>query len=173
MTTEEFKIRIIPWTVKLYPVILRILKDEDETRDALQDLMIKLWNRKTELLQCSNLPAYLVTAARNLSLDRLKVRKMQSTGEPAEKALLNVASQEQDPEMTEKLKYVHKIIEALPEKYRTVLQMRDIDGFTFDEISSFTGFEVTNIRVILSRARNKVKEEIEKFYEYEEQRINR
>jgi len=43
MTEEEFKIVVIPFTPKLYPMLKNLLKDEEETRDALQELMYKLW----------------------------------------------------------------------------------------------------------------------------------
>ena len=173
MTVEEFKNRVIPWSVKLYPVIFRILKNEDETRDALQELMIKLWSKRTDLLKCSNLPAYIIATARNHCFDLIKRKKLLNSNEPVDKRLFNVAADEPDPEKIEKLEHVHRIIENLPVKYKTVIQLRDIDGFEFDEISEFTGLEITHIRVILSRARLKVREEIEKLYEYEERRINR
>ncbi len=65
MTAEEFKKLVIPYSVKLYPMIFRILKNEEETRDALQDLMVKLWNKRGDLKQCTNLSAYIITVAKN------------------------------------------------------------------------------------------------------------
>jgi len=60
MTTEEFKNKVIPYSVNLYPMIFRILKNEEETRDALQELMLKLWNKRTDLNKCTNLSAYIL-----------------------------------------------------------------------------------------------------------------
>jgi RNA polymerase sigma-70 factor (ECF subfamily) len=58
-------------------------------------------------------------------------------------------------------------MEKLPAKYREVIQYREIDGFDFEQIKVMTGFEVPHLRVILSRARLKLKEEIGKIYDYE------
>ncbi|MFW6289563.1 MAG: RNA polymerase sigma factor, partial [Mariniphaga sp.] len=69
-----------------------------------------------------------------------------------------------------KYEHVRRIIDALPEKYREVIRLRDIDGFSFDEIKELTGLEIANIRVVLSRARQKVKEEVQKIYDYEDKR---
>jgi len=170
MTAEEFKDKVIPYSVKLYPLIFRILKNEEETRDALQDLMLKLWNKRTDLKQCSNLSAYIITVAKNDSFDLLKKKRPHVITEKDEFKILNIEASSIDPEKQEKYEYIHKTIEKLPDKYKTVIQYRDIDGFTFEEIKEITGFEITHIRVILSRARLKVKQEIEKIYDYDETR---
>jgi RNA polymerase sigma-70 factor (ECF subfamily) len=166
MTAEEFKNKVIPFSVKLYPMLFGILKNEEETRDALQDLMLKLWNKRGELLQCTNLSAYVITIARNHSFDLLKKQRPILVDE-SDLKLFRLEATEPDAEKREKLELVHKTIENMPEKYREIIRYRDIDGFSFDEIKELTGLEIPNIRVILSRARIKVKEEIEKVYSYE------
>ncbi len=168
MTAEEFKNKVIPYSVKLYPMIFRILKNEEETRDALQDLMVKLWSKRGDLKKCTNLSAYIITIAKNYSFDVLKKKRPEVFGENDEFRLINIEEKSFDPDHREKFEYIHKTIEQLPDKYKTVIKLRDIDGFTFEEIKEFTGFEITHIRVILSRARLKVKEEIEKIYDYDE-----
>lgn len=170
MTAEEFKNKVIPYSTKLYPLIFRILKNEEETRDALQDLMLKLWNKRTDLNKCSNLTAYIITTAKNYSFDLLKKKRPSTFREKDEYKILNIEENSFDPEKREKYEYVHQTIEKLPDKFKTVIRLRDIDGFTFEEIKEMTGYEITHIRVILSRARLKVREEIEKIYDYENTR---
>lgn len=148
-------------------MLKRILKDEEETQDALQDLMIKLWSKKKELVKCTNLNSYIITAARNYSFDLLKKKRPVTIGENEKYKLLNMEADEPGPDIKEKYEQVWKVINDLPEKYKTVIRMRDIDGFSFEEIQEYTGYEIPNIRVILSRARLKVKEEVEKIYNYE------
>ncbi len=167
MTTEEFKNKVIPLSRKLYPMLNRILKNEEETRDALQDLMVKLWNKRYELDNCTNLSAYMITTAKNHSFDLLKKKRPANVGEAEEHKILNLKAEGINPETKEKFEYVHKVIQNLPEKYRIVIQLRDIDGFSFDEVKEMTGLEVSNLRVILSRARQKVKKEVNKIYDYD------
>ncbi len=168
MTAEEFKNKALPYSKKLYPMLFRILKNQEETRDALQDLMVKLWAKKNELENCSNLNSYIYTMAKNLGLDLLKKKRPSVIGINEEHQILNFTEENQEQDAIEKLEHVRRVIQKLPEKMRTVIEMRDIDGFTFDEIKDITGFETAHIRVILSRARMKVKNEIEKIYEYDE-----
>uniref|UniRef100_UPI003217D649 RNA polymerase sigma factor n=1 Tax=uncultured Draconibacterium sp. TaxID=1573823 RepID=UPI003217D649 len=167
MTTEEFKNKVIPFSRKLYPMLFRILRNEEETRDALQDLMVKLWNKKDDLNKCENQTAYIITMARNYSFDLLKKKRPGLIEETEEYKLLNIEAEGNSQETKEKFECVRKVIAELPEKYQTVISLRDIDGFSFDEIKGITGFEVPHLRVILSRARQKVKEEVEKIYDYD------
>lgn len=170
MTAEEFKNKILPVSRKLYPMIFRMLKDEEETRDALQDLMLKLWNKRGELDNFEKPAAYMVTMAKNYCIDLMKKKRPVNIGEEEQYRLYNLQADGQDPETRERYEQVHKIIEKLPEKFRTVIRMRDIDGFTFDEIKEMTGYEKPNLRVILSRARSQVKKELEKIYNYDRSR---
>lgn len=170
MTTEEFKNKVIPFSQKLYPMLFRILKNEEETRDALQELLLKLWSKRYDLNQCVNQSAYIIAMAKNYSFDLLKKKRPKIMDEKEEYQILNLPANETGPDTKEKFEHIQKIIENLPEKYRVVIQARDIDGFTFEEIKELTGLEVPHIRVILSRARLKVKDEFEKIYNYGNER---
>lgn len=167
MTTEEFKNTVIPFSRKLYPMLFRILKDEEETRDALQDLMVKLWDKRHDLVKCDNQTAYIITMAKYHSYDLLKKKRPSRIGEHEKYKMDNLKTEEGNFETAERFEHVKNAIGRLPEKYRTVIELRDIDGFEFEEISEMTGYEVPNLRVILSRARQKVKEEVEKTYSYD------
>ena len=170
MTAEEFKNKAIPISRKLYPMLFRILKSEEETRDALQDLMLKLWSKRKELEKCVNLEAYIITMAKHHCFDLLKKKKPSAMGKKEDTRTINIESNDTNPELIEKYECVHRIIEKLPEKLQTVIRLRDIDGFTFEEIKEMTGFDLPYLRVILSRARMKVKQEVEKIYNYDETR---
>lgn len=147
-------------------MIRRIIKDEEESRDAVQELMLKLWKRRNDLEKCENMGAYIFSVAKNYSLDlRKKKRPEQLKGEEEYK-ILNLPSDDVSHELKERHEHVHRIIASLPEKYREVISLRDIDGFSYDEISEITGLEVPYIRVILSRSRMKVKCELLKIYDY-------
>jgi RNA polymerase sigma factor (sigma-70 family) len=166
MTVEEFKVRLGPYARKLYPLVRRILNDEEEVRDALQELMIKLWNKRDFLENCANAEGYIMTVARNLCFDirkKQKVRKLESLDE----ARLTIQAPVDDAEGREKWEHIHRIIENLPSNYREVLQLREIDGFSYEEIRELTGLDLPYIRVLLSRSRQKVRDELEKIYNYE------
>jgi RNA polymerase sigma factor (sigma-70 family) len=166
MTTEEFKQQMVPYARKLYPMMKRLLGNEEEVRDALQELMIKLWNKKEFLEDCQNRDGYVLTVARNFCFDLRKKRKVR-TIEYLDESRISVPVPEYDQDTHEKLEHMHRIVENLPDKYREILQLREMDGFSFGEIHELTGLEMTYIRVLLSRSRIRVKEEMEKIYNYE------
>jgi len=167
MNTEEFKNRVIPFAGKLYPMMRQFLKGDEDTKDALQDLMLKLWNKRGELETVRNVDAYIVTMAKNHCLDTLKKKKILSLDETNLK-IPEVPAPDTGVENREKIERIHKVIDSLPEKYREVIRYRDIDGFSFTEITALTGMEEPHLRVILSRSRMKVREELVKIYNYEQ-----
>ncbi len=172
MNTEEFKNTVIPFARKLYPMVKQYLKNDEDVKDALQDLMMKFWNKKDDIGSAANMNSYIIAMARNYCLDTLKKKKPVNIQENDQK-VLNIPVNEPGIETTEKLARVNQVIESLPEKYREVIRMRDIDGFTFEEITAVTGFEIPHLRVILSRSRLKVREELIKIYNYEKGTGNR
>ena len=165
MTSEEFKENIIPYSRKLFPMIRRIIKDEEESRDAVQDLMLKLWKKRNELEKCDNIGAYIYSVARNYCFDMRK-KKRPDTMKTEEYRILNLPSDDISHELKERHEQIHRIIDGLPDKYREVIRLRDIDGFSFEEIKGMTGLEIPYLRVILSRSRMRVKCELLKIYDY-------
>jgi RNA polymerase sigma-70 factor, ECF subfamily len=166
MTSEEFRQNIIPFSKKLYPMIRRILMDEEETRDAVQELMMKLWDKRNVLDKCDNQGAYIFSVAKNHCLDLVKKKRPLRISGAEEYKILNIQANENNFELKEQHDHVHRIIATLPEKYREVLRFRDIDGLSFEEIKEMTGLEIPYIRVILSRSRLKVKSELLKINNY-------
>jgi RNA polymerase sigma factor (sigma-70 family) len=166
MTTEDFKTRMYPYARKLYPMVKRLLGNEEEVRDALQEVMIKLWNKREFLESCQNPDGYILTVARNFCFDLKKKQKSRAT-RSLDEAGSSIPASLEDPDNREKWEHVHRIVENLPPKYREVLQLREIDGFSYEEIHLLTGLEMPYIRVLLSRSRMMVKEEMEKIYSYE------
>ncbi|MDZ7636509.1 MAG: sigma factor-like helix-turn-helix DNA-binding protein [Bacteroidales bacterium] len=70
-------------------------------------------------------------------------------------------------EQREVIEIIEKIIASLPEKQRDIVLLRDIDGLEFVEIELLTGIRKELIRVILSRGRKNIREQLEKIYNYE------
>ena len=65
------------------------------------------------------------------------------------------------------IKQVKELMERLPEQQKTILHLRDVEGYEYKEIKEITGFELNYIRVNLSRARKSIKESLLKLQENE------
>jgi RNA polymerase sigma-70 factor (ECF subfamily) len=69
-------------------------------------------------------------------------------------------------ENNDSINLINKLINLLPEKQRLVIQLRDIECYEFKEISEIIGMNETAIRVTLSRARKKLRNELIKLHNY-------
>lgn len=148
-------------------MVKRLLKNDAEVQDTLQDVMLKLWNKRDQIFQHEKPDAYVLTVCRNHCLDQLKKKRDFLMDDQNEHRVINLPERGTNLDAREQLDIVQQIIEQLPDKYREVIQYREIDGLDFEEIKLLTGYEVAHLRVLLSRARLKIKEEIRKIYDYE------
>jgi len=152
------------YSSKFYGYSYKILGDKEEAKDVVQDLYIKLWSRRHDLKQINSIEAFATTIIRNLCIDRLKKIKVtvQHTENYVELSSNEVLYQEDEGDEVEiKVKLVRNAIKLLPEIQQKVFLMRDFEEKEFEEISLELGLTVENIRVILSRARKRVREIIE------------
>ena len=168
MSTEEFKMEVLPINEKLYWFAYRFLKSAADAEDAVQEVFVKLWKHREKLSTYNSIEAFAYTVTRNHCLDKLKAKRTyriedtfyqdpgQSTSTPVQRT-----------EDLEKLALVKKIIAGLPEQQRMVIQLRDIDQCEYKEIGEMLDMELNAVRVNLSRARKKVRDEIAKIYNYE------
>jgi len=76
-TKEQFHKEILPLREKLYRYALSITLDTALAEDVLQDVFIKLWTKRDQLVQVKNREAWCVRVVRNQSLDRIRQRKRQ------------------------------------------------------------------------------------------------
>lgn len=146
----------MPLQKMLYREAFRMLCDSFEAEDAVQNLYLKLWEKRDELSTLVTPEAYLRTLLRNICIDRWRVIKNRSmVGElPAEE--IAVASPP-DIERQEADECLEKFLAELPQQHSRVMRMR-MNGCSFEEIESLTGLSQANIRVIVSRARKKFRE---------------
>jgi len=172
MTAKEFNEQVVPLNKQLYRYAYRYLEDVDDTKDAVQEVFVKLWNLRSELKQIASIEAFAVRVMRNHCLDRIKMKK--TVRLDAADYFMNRPSGEPEPdrtlEMTESVTLIHRIISDMPEPQRTVVKMRDLEGFTNEEIARILKMADGTVRVTLSRGRNRIREAFIKYCGYENER---
>jgi RNA polymerase sigma factor (sigma-70 family) len=169
MTPQEFKILVMPLRNKLYRFSKRILDDPEEAKDIVQEVFIKLWKKGDDLRQYKSVEALAMVTTRNLSLDKLKTKKYPSENIENVRNEVEMRGYEEKRDLSGIVQKIHQIIKTLPELQRSVIQLRDIEGYDFDEISGILNMNENAVRVNLSRARKKIREILvnNKFYEYQ------
>lgn len=166
MNEIDFRHDLLPLKSKLFRVALRITLDRPEAEDVVEDVLVKTWEMRNtpEMQQVANLESYCLTMTRNLALDRAKRREAQNVSLDDE-THGNIANERADTtplpdqlmEHDERLRWVHELFMKLPEKQRTVLQLRDIEEHSYQEIGDIMQITESDVKVTLFRARQALK----------------
>jgi RNA polymerase sigma-70 factor (family 1) len=164
MTRSEFDNLVHTISKKLYGYAYRILRDQEGSEDAVQEVFVKLWKMNTRLEEYESVDALAATMIKNYCIDQIRKQKYIESGNKS--ALAAYRDSEPSPhekvERNETFQLMHRIINNLPEMYREIIQLRDIEEFSYDEIADKTGQNINTLRVNLSRARKIVRDEYKK-----------
>ncbi len=171
MVAKEFKAKVLPVSNKILHFAVHFLKDEELAKDIVQDVFLKLWQKRESLANIDNIEAYAMRMARNRCLDKIRANKVIPLDVESEKVLNKKAEDVQlKYELNETAGQIKKLIYQLPEIQRTVMLLRDIEQYSYDEIANMTDLKVNAIRVNISRARKKVRDEFLKTADNENQK---
>ena len=142
-------------------IAFRIVKNKPEAEDAVQEVFLKMWTMGEKLDEYDDIEAITVTIVKNKCIDVVRRRKFSDGGVemPAVMNFENPVSPYEQMASNETNEIVRKIISGLAPNFRELVQLREIDGLSYEEIASITGANVNSIRVSVSRARQIIKEE--------------
>jgi len=167
MKSVEFIEKVLPVNRKLYRFAYRLLANREEAEDIVQETFVRLWNKRKNLAQYRSIDAFAMIITKNLCIDSLKSRSKNIT----EVDPLFNTKEELTPyrqtELSDSVDNVSQIINELPELQKMIIQLRDVEGYTFEEISEILDLNINAVRVNLSRARKRVRDELTKKYDYE------
>lgn len=166
MKVDEFKAEVLPVKNKLFRIALRYLNNQEDAEDIVQETMLRLWKRKEKLAELKSIEAFAVTITKNLCLDKLRSKKFYG-GEIHDNMMQTDRTPYAAAEASDAVSKVFEIMKSLPEQQRIVLQLRDIEGYSNEEAAEMLNMNVVTLRVNLSRARKKVREELVNRYNYE------
>ncbi|GAB3957976.1 sigma-70 family RNA polymerase sigma factor [Spirosoma harenae] len=170
MDLQAFKQRILPVQGRLFRVAQLFLRNREEAEDALQDVLLRLWTNRQQLEGYQSVEALAVQITKNLCLDKLKAHSRQKIADD-EAALSGIQAEDASPyrqvEAADSNELMHMLIDELPDQQKLILHLRDVEEYSFEEIEGVTGLSVNNIRVILSRARQRLRENYLKVNDYE------
>ena len=153
MDAAEFKQQFLPYHRKLYRTAFRLTENPQEAEDMVQEAYLKLWNKRDELAGVLN------TLRRS--------RPDEDGHAPEELNLPTDTNIAREVEQRDEVNQVRRLIGRLPEQQKRVILLRDVNDCSFEEIEQATGLNAINIRVLLSRARKKIREQYNAIMNYE------
>ncbi len=164
---EEFRLLVAQESERLFRVIQRFVKDSDEARSVMQETFLQAYERRDTFRRESKFTTWLYAiginlaraavrkSARSSSLDELDVDRLQpdfnANGRPS--MVPPRWNPEKLVESEERHRLVREGIDRLPEDYRTVVMLRDIEELPTAEVSAILGVSEGAVRVRLHRAR--------------------
>ena len=168
MQDIDFRDDLLPLKNKLFRLALRITLDSAEAEDVTSDTLIKVWNKREELRGVESIEAYCMTVCRNLALDRHEKKEAQNLSLEANEidAADNSFTPDEQLERDEKLRKVHELFNQLPERQRTIMQLRDIEEKSYREIATIMGVSEEVVKVTLFRARQAIRKQYDKIENY-------
>lgn len=171
MQINEFKDKVLPLSNKLLRFAGFFLNDREDAQDAIQDVLLKLWEKRETLARVENIEAFSMQMVRNKCLDKIKSSRIVPLNRDTEKMLSDRLQEHYDAtEWGDTSALVMNLAGKLPEQQKTVIILRDIEQMEFTEIAGITGMNINALRVNLSRARKQVKDELLKIWENENKR---
>lgn len=168
MRNISFRNDVLPLKDILYRLALRITTNPEEAKDIVQDTLIKLWNRRESLGEIESIEGFSLTICRNMALDRVRLLKGKSNtldSGYAEKAD-NASDPLEKATLKDRISIVRQLLDSLPEKQKSCMQLRDFEGKSYKEIAAVMGISEEQVKINIFRARQTVKKKIKEYDSY-------
>lgn len=155
--TQRIQITVLPLRAKLLNYARKLTDEPEDAEDAVQEVLLKLWNKRLELEQYRSIEAFAMTLTHNICIDMWRCKRNDTLSLDIVQAASPTGTPERLLEIKDEIHLMHEIIDSLPNLQRTIMRMKDIEGYETDEIAEITGCGPEAIRSNLSRARKKVR----------------
>jgi RNA polymerase sigma factor (sigma-70 family) len=168
MNIEAFQNRVLPSKNKLFRFALKFLGNEEDAKDVVQEVFIRVWNGREQMEEIQNWEAWCMRIARNLSLDKIRSLTRKQT-QPIDESFdvhHDALTPYESTEIDESMQRIRLIIAELPEKQRQIMHLRDVEGYSYNEISEILEIDMNQVKVNLFRARSAVREKLIKINAY-------
>ena len=160
MDAQEFKQRFMPHYKLLYRVAYQLTGNAQDAEDLLQDLYLKLWQKRDDLPDEAMKEAYLVTMIRHLFVDQHRLKRLNTSAELKEEASPpDERSLDRQIDSRDEARKMEGLIHQLPERDAKIIQMHLMEDRSYEEIEQDTGLSQGNIRIIVMRTKKKLKQQ--------------
>lgn len=154
MTPQEYNRCVDKHADGIYRFVLHHIRHEADAQDIVQDSFEKMWKHHTNI-QNEKAKSYLFTTAYHTMIDKINKNKRSASLDEVNYTEPSYSNQYSDAQ-----EHLQTAVNKLPEVQRSVLLLRDYEGYSYDEISEITGLSLSQVKVYIYRARIFLKEYI-------------
>lgn len=145
----------------VWHMVSRVLNKQEDIEDLCQEVFIKIYRNLKKFKFDSKLSTWIATIAYREALNYKRRHKFPDNQEVESVVIADHISPETLSSKNSVVELVHKIIEKLPQHYRTILTLYHLEEFNYKEIEEITGMPEGTVKNYLFRARKLMKEAIE------------
>ena len=162
MDAREFKQRFMPHHKLLYRVAYQLTANAQDAEDLLQDMYLKLWQKRDDLPDEAMKEAYLVTMMRRLFIDQRRLKHVDASAELKEElSPPDERSLDRQIDTKDEAMQMEGLIRQLSERDAKIIQMHLMEDRSYEEIEQDTGLSQGNIRIIVMRTKQKLKQQFQ------------
>jgi RNA polymerase sigma factor (sigma-70 family) len=151
MTVKQYNESVDLYADNVFRFILKNIHDEDKANDIVQDSYEKLWI-KVETISYEKVKSYLFSTAYHTMIDLIRREKKMTDFEK-----INPEDYYHNEQFSDLNEILHNAIKRLPEIQRSVVLLRDYEGYSYEEIGEITGLTEPQVKVYIFRARTFLK----------------
>jgi RNA polymerase sigma-70 factor (ECF subfamily) len=170
---DAFRLLIDRFQHKAFGLALRILGDEEEARDVVQDSFISIWEKINTYKTNEKFSNWMYKIVSNRAIDTIRSRQRKPVSYfSAEQNLIEKFQDEREPEDVELEnrelgQLITLLTKSLPEKQSLVFSLRDLQGMNVDEVMAISGQSESQIKSNLHHARKTIREKLKTLLNYE------
>lgn len=153
LANEAFSLLYDRHSPRVFAYCRRFLGNKEEAQDVLQEAFIRLYKSANSERDMTNVPAFILTIARNLCVNTQKKRQPEISFEE-----YMAVREDYDKDDDELLDLINTAMDLLPDDYKEVFILREYDGLSYQEIAEVTNSSLSNVKVRIYRAKQKIKE---------------
>lgn len=164
MQIAKFSEMLSLYKDKMYRYAFNIVGSRFAAEDVVQEAMIKIWKKREQFIEIENKEAWCVTVTRNLAIDKLRIAKKRRATDITEHHHISDKSPAPDIQLEQKdaLTKVKEMLRELPLQQQEIVTLRDVEGYTYQEIAEILDISVEQVKVNLHRARKKLRNQLMK-----------
>lgn len=147
MTTKEYNLIVEQYADRVYRYILKTIRDSERANDLVQDSFEKLWRNCSDI-SFSKAKSYLFSIAHNTMVDMIRKENRQIVTDAAE-----MPEEGHSRQYSDLKEILDEALTKLPEIQKSVILLRDYEGYSYEEIGDICGLNESQVKVYIYRAR--------------------
>ncbi|TKG93548.1 RNA polymerase sigma factor [Puteibacter caeruleilacunae] len=154
MTLDDYNSAVDQYSDRIYRFALKTLNDHEKAQDVVQESYTRLWKNHKNV-DAKKVKSYLFTSAYHISVDTIRLQQRQTNIE-----LSDIGTHAHTSQYSDLKEILNEAINKLPEIQRSVILLRDYEGYSYKEIADICELTEPQVKVYIYRGRVALKKYI-------------